>query len=332
MSKKRKFINKKGSTLFILFAFILLSLSILGFTYDLCRILYYKTYLKNLATTTALSMVNRCHYVTSGIDSSASDRVGVIIINDTYRDVMAKEAANIHRVGNDMWSDEDKTKALKAAYDYYFQIETTKIPYYVTLEYARNGASGKNYTNIVIDGNNPDKYGTMIANQTLVPTNFNVVFAGKDYLETLLYLQQYNNQNTAMEIKKNVGSIPRFKNGKDFILDLDKSAVNRQLSITEEGMTTKMIDAYRIAYTEQEIVHQYGNIKNLNRYTHGKDGKNGEVEVYLKGYVKHFFLGYGMFANMKTYTPIYAIATAQSQVYVQNLSTVDKNTGNTIYD
>lgn len=55
--------NKRGSIILVTIFFILMSISFLGFSYDIARIMYYKTYTRNLASVMALSTVNECGYV-----------------------------------------------------------------------------------------------------------------------------------------------------------------------------------------------------------------------------------------------------------------------------
>ena len=55
--------NKKGSIFIITLFVILVFITILGFAYDISRIMYYKSYTKNLASVMALSIVNECGHV-----------------------------------------------------------------------------------------------------------------------------------------------------------------------------------------------------------------------------------------------------------------------------
>lgn len=55
--------NKKGSILIVTVFFVMMSLTILGFAYDIARIMYFKSYTRNLASVIALSIVNECSHI-----------------------------------------------------------------------------------------------------------------------------------------------------------------------------------------------------------------------------------------------------------------------------
>lgn len=55
--------QKKGSIMIITLFFITMSIAFLGFAYDVARVMYFKTYTKNLASVIALSIVNECGHV-----------------------------------------------------------------------------------------------------------------------------------------------------------------------------------------------------------------------------------------------------------------------------
>lgn len=320
--KKNKFkINKKGSTLFILFAYIVFAITVLGFTYDLCRVMYYKTYLKNMSSTVALSTTNRCYYIDSSASLSAADRLSVIIMDEELKKTIIN--ANGVISGNNSWGiDPEKLKEI--VYDYYGQIENDSVVYPLTL---LNKNSGIYFSNMM-----PGNRLTTTASEQ--GDNFNTVFAGNNYLQLLLKLQKAGGDvNTNMLLTdtkgKNVQNL--FGNSYDFIVSLDESEMNRDLTISNEGMTQELINAYSLAYLSEDVNNLFGGIRNLNRYTHGKDGQNGEVEVYLKGYIKNFFFGQGMFSNMPAVTEIYTVATAQPQIYDPNLNLVGDNTSNSLY-
>lgn len=314
-------VNKKGSTLFILFAFLVLSITILGYTYDLCRVMYYKVYLKNTASVVALSITNRCHYINSkAIDLGANmdgAPIGVMVMPSPIdNELMSNDFVNAEtsKINNDTYK------------DYVKQIETSNLPYYNTIGTDVPSRNFVNVTQSEAEAINPQS--------PPINMNFNVVYANKDYVKSLLKAQQKNDFNKNLNLTNVSNGKPTDSdwNGKDFIISLNEADINRRLSTSSEGITQAMVNAYVSAYLQSEVGAVYGDISRLNRYINGKDGKNGEVEIYLVGYVKHFFLGSGMFSNMKPYSRIYTVVMAQPQVYVENLSLVDNNIGNSIYN
>lgn len=63
--------KRKGSILIVTLFFILMSISFLGFAYDISRIMYYKMYTRNLASVVAMSIVNECGYAYHDKNSGA---------------------------------------------------------------------------------------------------------------------------------------------------------------------------------------------------------------------------------------------------------------------
>lgn len=325
--------NKKGSTFFILFAYLVLSITILGFTYDLCRVMYYKVTLKNTASVVALSITNRCHYLSSStintntLDPSGNltNQISVIIMEDPLQ----AEFGSSQRTDMEIYR------------DYVSQLENNQLPYYSNVgSYAVSNGYFVNVdkSEITLDKNSFDSNSsgkvTNITNSVL-NRNFNIVYASHEYLEQLLKAQKENGFNSKLSLSKIYNRNPSDSNwdGKDFIISLNESDINRELSTSNQGITPAMISAYQQVYSSSEVNAVYDNLGRLNRFVNGKDGKNGEVEVYLVGYVKYFFLGNGLFSSMQPYTRIYTVVMAQPQVYTENLSLVDNNTssGSTIY-
>ena len=283
INKKSIRINKKASTLFVLFGYIALSITILGFMYDLCRVLYYKTYLKNLSTAIALSVTNRCHYLNTYTDESAKHRVGVIIMNSDMREMIIQQYHSGSNNNNGVYdSDSNQSDMIKSVFDYYLQLESPSVNYHTSLA----DTTGIPFSNTIATTDKPT-YSNILAYETA--GNFNVVFAGQEYLQELLNLQKFNNQNKNMTIKNTSGAPTNWES--EFVLSKNESKINRNLSASNQGMTQDFVNLYVSAYGRQNIINNYGSVSNLNRYIHGKDGTNGEVEIYLKGYVKHFFLG-----------------------------------------
>lgn len=78
MKQKVKKYSKKGSILFITLGFLVASISFLCFAYDVARVMYLKSYTRNLASVMALSIVNECSFVYH--DNINGPRV--VIVND----------------------------------------------------------------------------------------------------------------------------------------------------------------------------------------------------------------------------------------------------------
>lgn len=83
MNAKNKFkrifkSRKKGDIMIITLFFIIISITFLAFAYDVARIMYYKSYTRNLASVIALSTVNECGYVYQDTANGAR----VIIVHD----------------------------------------------------------------------------------------------------------------------------------------------------------------------------------------------------------------------------------------------------------
>lgn len=70
--------RKKGSILIVTLFYVLMALAFLGFSYDVARIMYLKSYTRNLASVIALSIVNECGHVYQ--DSVNGARV--VIVHD----------------------------------------------------------------------------------------------------------------------------------------------------------------------------------------------------------------------------------------------------------
>jgi len=81
MNIKNKFYKsrKKGDIMIITLFFIIMSIAFLGFAFDVARVMYFKTYTKNLASVIALSTVNECGYVYQDTANGAR----VVIVHDS---------------------------------------------------------------------------------------------------------------------------------------------------------------------------------------------------------------------------------------------------------
>lgn len=60
--KKMKQKWKKGSFLLVALGVCMMAISFFGFAYDVARVMYYKSYIRNLASVMALSIANECSY------------------------------------------------------------------------------------------------------------------------------------------------------------------------------------------------------------------------------------------------------------------------------
>lgn len=60
--QKKRFRRKKGSVLFITLGLCIVSVIFFGFAFDIARIMYFKSYTRNLASAMALSIVNECAF------------------------------------------------------------------------------------------------------------------------------------------------------------------------------------------------------------------------------------------------------------------------------
>lgn len=78
--KKIKKSHKKGSILIVTLAFVVMSIMMLGFSYDIARVMYFKSYTKNLASVMALSIVNESGFAYHDIANGAR----VIIVYDSF--------------------------------------------------------------------------------------------------------------------------------------------------------------------------------------------------------------------------------------------------------
>lgn len=117
--KKVYYRSKRGNFLIATITFLWLSFAILGFAWDLSRILYLKTYQRTLATDISLSMVNQCYYIPNNIfnvdaqnvivmpnpDSPAGAQIGgtnTFVYGDTTYTVSGGSVFDIYR--QQMWA------------------------------------------------------------------------------------------------------------------------------------------------------------------------------------------------------------------------------------
>lgn len=65
--KKVYYQSKRGNFLVVTITFMWIAFAVLGYAWDLSRILYLKTYQRTLATDISLSMVNQCYYIPNSV-------------------------------------------------------------------------------------------------------------------------------------------------------------------------------------------------------------------------------------------------------------------------
>lgn len=76
--KKVYYQSKRGNFLVATITFMWIAFAVLGYAWDLSRILYLKTYQRTLATDISLSMVNQCYYIPNSIFNVNAQNVIVI--------------------------------------------------------------------------------------------------------------------------------------------------------------------------------------------------------------------------------------------------------------
>lgn len=76
--KKVYYQSKRGNFLIATITFLWLAFAILGFSWDLSRILYLKTYQRTLASDISLSMANQCYYIPNNIFNANAQNVIVM--------------------------------------------------------------------------------------------------------------------------------------------------------------------------------------------------------------------------------------------------------------
>lgn len=81
--RKKIRMNKKGSIIVATLGFIVMAISFLAFSWDIARLMYYRTYVRSLASTVALSMVHECSYPYHDTNND----VRVVLIYDGMTDV-----------------------------------------------------------------------------------------------------------------------------------------------------------------------------------------------------------------------------------------------------
>lgn len=86
--------RRKGSIVICTLFFITMSITLLGFAFDIARIMYFKSYTRHLASVIALSMVNECGHLY--YDSENGARVVIVSgANVRPKDYKGKYYANI---------------------------------------------------------------------------------------------------------------------------------------------------------------------------------------------------------------------------------------------
>jgi len=256
---------RKASFMPMMFAFCWLAFAVFGFSWDLCRILEYKTYLRSLASITSLSMTNQCYYIktTGSYDVNAQN---VVVVPE--RGLPESEAfGQTALIGSTGTGVNVQTQSI------YTDYETNQKD-------VRNGQ---------------------------------VKYAGMKYLFNELIPMQPGNIVVYEGVDEN---LIHFEPDCDFMLVKNKCMVNKSYF----DMSSEEQKSY-------DYIMRGDSEQSFNRYIHGRDKYNGEVEVDLTAVVKLMFMRGNLFNTAsQDYVTIREQAISQPRILQYDTSTTTPNT------